>query len=65
VSAVSTSSYVHALNDILLIAAIVAFVGPVAAVALIRQKDFVDASQQAIGEAPPSPEPALATEHVS
>jgi EmrB/QacA subfamily drug resistance transporter len=46
---VATSSFVHALNDILLIAAIVAFAGGAAAFALIRQKDFVDSSAQAIG----------------
>ena len=64
VAAVSTSSFVHALNDILLIAAVVAFAGAVAAVALIRQRDFVDASQQAISETPPSPNAAPAMEHV-
>jgi len=33
-------------------------------VALIRQRDFVDASQQAISETPPSPNAAPAMEHV-
>jgi predicted MFS family arabinose efflux permease len=43
-AAVSTSSFVHALDDILLIAAVVAFAGAAVALTLIRQKDFVDAS---------------------
>jgi EmrB/QacA subfamily drug resistance transporter len=40
--AVATNSFVHALNDILLIAAIVAFAGAAVALTLIRRKDFVD-----------------------
>ena len=48
-AAASTNSFVHALDDILLIAAVVAFAGAVAALALIRRKDFVDASVQAGG----------------
>jgi EmrB/QacA subfamily drug resistance transporter len=43
-AAASTSSFVHALNDILVIAAIVGFAGAAVALALIRQKDFVDSS---------------------
>ena len=49
-AAASTNSFVHALDDILLIAAVVAFAGAVAALALIRRKDFVDASVQAGSE---------------
>jgi hypothetical protein len=49
-AAASTSSFVHALDDILLIAAAVAFLGAAAALALIRRQDFVDASVQAGGE---------------
>ena len=59
VAEVSTSSFAHALNDILLIAAIVAFVGAVAAVALIRQKDFVGAGQAERGETGRSEAPSL------
>jgi predicted MFS family arabinose efflux permease len=44
-AATSTGSFVHALNDILLIAAVVAFAGATVALALIRPKDFVDASE--------------------
>jgi predicted MFS family arabinose efflux permease len=51
-AATATSSFVHALNDILLIAAVVAFAGAAVALTLIRQKDFVDASDEAIAEAP-------------
>jgi hypothetical protein len=45
-AAASTSSFVHALNDLLLIAAVVAFAGGAVALALIRPKDFVDSSSQ-------------------
>lgn len=47
-AAASTNSFVHALNDILLIAAVVAFAGAAIALTLIRQKDFVDPSQDVI-----------------
>jgi predicted MFS family arabinose efflux permease len=50
--AVATGSFVHALNDILLIAAVVAFAGAAVALVLIRVKDFVDASDEVIAEAP-------------
>jgi Major Facilitator Superfamily len=43
-AAVSTSSFVGGLNDILLLAALVAFAGAAASFALIRQRDFVDSS---------------------
>jgi predicted MFS family arabinose efflux permease len=43
-AAVATSSFTGALNDILLIGALVAFAGALAGFALIRQRDFVDAS---------------------
>jgi hypothetical protein len=49
-AAASTSSFVHALNDILLIAAVVAFAGAAVASILIRPKDFVDSSEQDVGE---------------
>jgi EmrB/QacA subfamily drug resistance transporter len=45
-AAAATSSFVHALNDILLIAAVVAFAGAAIALALIRSKDFVDTTEQ-------------------
>jgi hypothetical protein len=45
-AAASTSSFVHALNDILLIAAVVAFAGAAVALTLIRPKDFVDTSEE-------------------
>jgi hypothetical protein len=51
----ATNSFVHALNDILLIAAIVAFAGAAIALTLIRPKDFVDASENVIAEAPATP----------
>ncbi len=44
VAAASVGSFVSALDDILLIAAVVAFCGSVVALTLIRQKDFVDTS---------------------
>jgi EmrB/QacA subfamily drug resistance transporter len=44
-AAASTSSFVHALNDILLIAAIVAFAGAAISLTLIRPQDFVDAAE--------------------
>lgn len=50
-AAASTSSFAGALNDILLIAAVVAFAGAAAALALIRSKDFVDASEAFTGAA--------------
>jgi EmrB/QacA subfamily drug resistance transporter len=60
----STHSFVHALNDILLIAALVALAGAAFAVALIRSKDFVDTSNQDVVEVleprPPAPELDLA-----
>ena len=50
-AAVSTDAYVHSLDNILLIAAVVAFVGAAAALALIRSRDLVDASEPAAAEA--------------
>jgi EmrB/QacA subfamily drug resistance transporter len=50
-AAVSTDSFVHALNDIVLIAAIVAFAGAAIALSLIRAKDFVDTADDVGGEA--------------
>jgi predicted MFS family arabinose efflux permease len=47
-AAASTSAFVHALNDILLIAALVAFAGAAVALTLIRPKDFVDPSEAVI-----------------
>jgi EmrB/QacA subfamily drug resistance transporter len=63
-AAISSSSFVHALNDILLIAALVAFAGAAVALSLIRQKDYVDPSQDVIANesktaiAAPATEPA-------
>ncbi len=56
----STSAFVAGLNDILLIAAVVAFAGGVLALALIRQKDFVDASGGMVEELPGAPAAAEA-----
>jgi predicted MFS family arabinose efflux permease len=56
-AAASTSSFVGGLNHILLIAAVVAFCGGGLALALIRQKDFVDASGGTL-EALPAGAPA-------
>jgi hypothetical protein len=47
-TAASTSSFVDGLNDILLIAAVVAFCGGALALSLIRQRDFVDASEDTL-----------------
>jgi predicted MFS family arabinose efflux permease len=47
-AAAATSSFVHALNDILLIAATVAFVGGAIALILIRRRDMIDASESRI-----------------
>jgi hypothetical protein len=44
----STSSFVDGLNHILLIAAVVAFCGGALALSLIRQRDFVDASEDTL-----------------
>jgi EmrB/QacA subfamily drug resistance transporter len=49
-AAASTTSFVHALNDILLIAAVVAFAGAAVASILIRPKDFVDTTEQEVGQ---------------
>lgn len=46
-AATSTGAFAHSLNDILLIGAIVALAGAAAALGLIRQKDFVNASETA------------------
>jgi len=43
-AAVSTNSFVGGLNDILLVAALIAFAGAALGLALIRQRDFVDSS---------------------
>jgi predicted MFS family arabinose efflux permease len=50
-AALATSSFVGGLNDVLLVGALIAFVGAAAGLALIRQKDFVDST--AIGDAAP------------
>ena len=49
-AAVSISSFVNSLNDILLIAAVIAFSGAAIALTLIRQRDFVDASEETLEE---------------
>lgn len=56
VVAASTGSFTHSLNDILLIAAVVGLAGAVAALALIRPKDFVDVAEEARGETRWSPD---------
>jgi EmrB/QacA subfamily drug resistance transporter len=65
VAAVSTSSFVHALNDILLIAGVVAFLGAAVSLALIRQKDFVSNEHQAADESRWSPDTAQIGQPVS
>ncbi len=51
-AAASVASLVGGLDDILLISAIVAFCGSVAALVLIRQKDFIDAGETPVTELP-------------
>jgi EmrB/QacA subfamily drug resistance transporter len=51
-AAASTSSFVYALNDILLIAAVVAFAGGAVALTLIRPQDFVDAADSDSADRP-------------
>jgi hypothetical protein len=46
---------VHRLDDILRIAAVVAFAGAAVAVKEIRRKDFVDASGEGLGGTPSYP----------
>jgi hypothetical protein len=48
----SRTAFVHALNDVLLIAAIVAFPGAAVALTLIRTNHFIDASDDGTGEEP-------------
>ncbi len=50
IASASSGGFVYALNEILLIAAVVALAGAAGALALIRPKDFVDASDAAVGE---------------
>lgn len=49
-AAISVNSFVSSLNDILMIAAVIAFSGAALALILIRQKDFVGASDDAVEE---------------
>jgi len=49
-AAVSINSFVNSLNDILLIAAVIAFSGAAIALTLIRQRDFVNASEETLEE---------------
>ena len=49
-AAASVDSFAGALNDILLIAAVVAFCGGVIGFVLIRQRDFIDAGRTNLGE---------------
>ncbi len=56
-AALSVRSFVGGLDDVLLIGAVIAFGGAAVALATIRQRDFVDASQEA---APTTAEMALA-----
>jgi hypothetical protein len=52
---VARASFISSLNDIFLVGAIVAFVGGIAALALIRSRDFVS---QSAGEGAGHTEPA-------
>jgi len=45
VAAAASGSFVHALNDLVLIAAVVAFLGAAASLALIRRKDMITATE--------------------
>jgi EmrB/QacA subfamily drug resistance transporter len=57
VAAVARASFIASLNDIFLVAAIVAFAGGVSALVLIRSRDFVAQGSHASGDAAPA-EPA-------
>jgi EmrB/QacA subfamily drug resistance transporter len=61
-AAVSTSSFAHALNGILLIAAVVGFAGATVALTLIRRKDFVDPSETVMANETETAVEALETE---
>ena len=50
IAAVSADAFVHALNDILLIAAVIAFAGAALSLALIRRSDFADIQAEVAGE---------------
>jgi EmrB/QacA subfamily drug resistance transporter len=50
------ATYVHALHDILLVAAVVALVGAILAAVLVRSQDFVSSASRQAGD--PEPEPA-------
>jgi hypothetical protein len=52
IEAAANEAFVSGLNDILLVAAGIAFVGVIAALALVRQRDFVAAPGGAPEEAP-------------
>ncbi len=56
IAAASTGSFVHALNSLLLIAAVVALAGAGLALLLIRRKDLLDASAPAGAEHSWSPD---------
>jgi EmrB/QacA subfamily drug resistance transporter len=58
-AAASTASFVRGLDDILLIAAVVALAGAAVAFGLIRSKDFVDASAEVTGDFGPAPAPEV------
>ena len=61
VAGVTRASFVAGLNEIFLVAAILAFVGAIAAVLLIRSSDFVTQSEpQPDGRGAEAPEPARA-----
>ncbi len=59
VAAAATGSFVGGLNDILLIAAVIAFCGAGLALTLIRQKDFVDAAEETVTNPAPAPSAAV------
>jgi EmrB/QacA subfamily drug resistance transporter len=59
VALIARSSFIASLNDLFLVAAIVAFAGGVSALILIRSRDFVAQGTHASGEAAPA-EPAAA-----
>ncbi|MGI8411943.1 MAG: DHA2 family efflux MFS transporter permease subunit [Solirubrobacteraceae bacterium] len=54
-AAVSIRSFVGGLNDILMIAAVIAFAGAAVALTLVRQKDFVDAREDSLEPASEGP----------
>jgi len=61
VAAAARQAFIGGLNEILVIAAVVAFVGAVLSFALVRERDFIKAGDQPpLGRPEPEPEPAAA-----